>query len=106
MAAGPLLEIENLSTHYVSARGTRVVRAVEGVTLSINARETLGIVGESGSGKSTLALSIVRLLPPSARITNGKLRFKGEDLLEKPEAEMRRVRGSQIAMILQDPMAS
>ena len=106
MGAAPLLEIENLSTHYVSARGTRVVRAVEGVTLSINAHETLGIVGESGSGKSTLALSIVRLLPPSARITSGKLRFKGEDLLEKPEAEMRRVRGSQIAMILQDPMAS
>ena len=106
MGAGPLLEIENLSTHYVSARGTRVVRAVEGVSLSINARETLGIVGESGSGKSTLALSILRLLPPSARIAGGRMRFEGEDLLQKSEAEMRRVRGRRIAMILQDPMAS
>src|SRR5215510_11963470 len=106
MGAGPLLEIENLSTHYVSARGTRVVRAVEGVSLSINARETLGIVGESGSGKSTLALSILRLLPPSAQIAAGRMRFEGEDLLQKSEAEMRRVRGRRIAMILQDPMAS
>ena len=91
MGAGPLLEIENLSTHYVSARGTRVVRAVEGVSLSINARETLGIVGESGSGKSTLALSILRLLPPSARIANGRMRFEGEDLLQKSDDEMRHV---------------
>src|SRR5262245_31964241 len=106
MGAGPLLEIENLSTHYVSAHGTRVGRAVEGVSLSINARETLGIVGESGSGKSTLALSILRLLPPSARIANGRMRFEGEDLLQKSETEMRRVRGRRIAMILQDPMAS
>src|SRR5262245_42272922 len=102
----PLLEIENLSTHYVSARGTRVIRAVEGVSLSLGARETLGIVGESGSGKSTLALSLVRLLPPSGRIASGKLLFEGEDLLQKSEAEMRRLRGKRIAMILQDPMAS
>jgi oligopeptide/dipeptide ABC transporter ATP-binding protein len=106
MAAGPLLEINNLSTHYVSARGTRVVRAVEGVSLRVNARETLGIVGESGSGKSTLALTILRLLPPAAHITSGQMLFEGEDLLEKSEAEMRRVRGKRIAMILQDPMAS
>jgi oligopeptide/dipeptide ABC transporter ATP-binding protein len=102
----PLLEIENLSTHYVSAHGTRVIRAVEGVSLSLGARETLGIVGESGSGKSTLALSVVRLLPPSARIASGRLLFEGEDLLQKSEAEMRRLRGRRIAMILQDPMAS
>jgi oligopeptide/dipeptide ABC transporter ATP-binding protein len=106
MADGPLLELENLSTHYVSAQGTRVVRAVEGVTLRINARETLGIVGESGSGKSTLALTILRLLPPAARIASGRMLFEGEDLLQKSEAEMRRVRGKRIAMILQDPMAS
>jgi oligopeptide/dipeptide ABC transporter ATP-binding protein len=106
MGAGPLLEIENLSTHYVSAQGARVVRAVEGVSLSIKARETLGIVGESGSGKSTLALSIVRLLPPSARIVSGAMRFEGQDLLKKSESEMRHVRGRRIAMILQDPMAS
>jgi len=106
MVGGPLLELENLSTHYVSARGTRVVRAVEGVNLRVNARETLGIVGESGSGKSTLALTILRLLPPAARVASGRMLFEGEDLLEKSEAEMRRVRGKRIAMILQDPMAS
>jgi oligopeptide/dipeptide ABC transporter ATP-binding protein len=106
MAAAPLLKIENLSTHYVSARGTRVVRAVDGVSLSIGARETLGIVGESGSGKSTLALSVLRLLPPSAQIASGRMLFEGEDLLQKSEAEMRRLRGRRIAMILQDPMAS
>jgi oligopeptide/dipeptide ABC transporter ATP-binding protein len=106
MGAEPLLKIDNLSTHYVSAQGTRVVRAVEEVSLSINARETLGIVGESGSGKSTLALSIVRLLPPSARIAGGTMLFEGEDLLGKSASEMRRLRGRRIAMILQDPMAS
>jgi oligopeptide/dipeptide ABC transporter ATP-binding protein len=106
MGAAPLLEIDNLSTHYVSAKGTRVIRAVEGVSLSLGARETLGIVGESGSGKSTLALSLVRLLPPSARIASGRMLFEGEDLLQKSEAEMRRLRGRRIAMILQDPMAS
>jgi oligopeptide/dipeptide ABC transporter ATP-binding protein len=106
MGAGPLLELKNLATHYVSARGTRVVRAVDGVSLRIDTRETLGIVGESGSGKSTLALSILRLLPPAARIASGTIVFEGEDLLQKSEPEMRRVRGKRIAMILQDPMAS
>ncbi len=102
----PLLSLENLSTHYVSQQGTRVVRAVDEVTLSLNAGETLGIVGESGSGKSTLALSILRLLPTAARITSGRMMFEGENLLDKSDAEMRQVRGKRIAMILQDPMAS
>jgi oligopeptide/dipeptide ABC transporter ATP-binding protein len=102
----PLLELENLSTHYVSARGTRVVRAVDEVSFSIGAGETVGIVGESGSGKSTLALTILRLLPPAGRIVGGAMRFEGEDLLRKTDAEMRHVRGKRIAMILQDPMAS
>jgi oligopeptide/dipeptide ABC transporter ATP-binding protein len=106
MSPRALLELENLSTHYVSARGTRVVRAVEGVSLRVQAGETLGIVGESGSGKTTLALTILRLLPTAARITSGKLLFEGEDLLKKSDAEMRKVRGKRIAMILQDPMAS
>ena len=106
MSTQPLLELENLSTHYVSARGSRVVRAVEEVSLRVSAGETLGIVGESGSGKSTLALTILRLLPPGARITGGKILFEGEDLVQKSDAEMRRVRGKRIAMILQDPMAS
>jgi oligopeptide/dipeptide ABC transporter ATP-binding protein len=106
LSAPPLLELRNLSTHYVSARGARVVRAVDEVSLSLEAGSTLGIVGESGSGKSTLALTILRLLPPAARITGGEMRFEGEDLLAKSDREMRRMRGKRIAMILQDPMAS
>jgi oligopeptide/dipeptide ABC transporter ATP-binding protein len=106
MSSRPLLELQNLSTHYVSAQGSRVVRAVDEVTLRINAGETLGIVGESGSGKSTLALTILRILPPAARIVSGKMLLEGEDLLLKSDEEMRRVRGKRIAMILQDPMAS
>jgi oligopeptide/dipeptide ABC transporter ATP-binding protein len=106
MSAEPLIELKRLSTHYVSSRGTRVVRAVDDVSLRLNAGETLGIVGESGSGKSTLALTILRLLPTAARIVSGEIRFEGEDLVQKSEAEMRHVRGKRIAMILQDPMAS
>jgi oligopeptide/dipeptide ABC transporter ATP-binding protein len=102
----PLLSLENLSTHYVSQQGARVVRAVDEVTLSLEAGETLGIVGESGSGKSTLALTILRLLPAAARIISGRMMFEGENLLDKSDDEMRQVRGKRIAMILQDPMAS
>jgi oligopeptide/dipeptide ABC transporter ATP-binding protein len=101
-----LLEIDKLSTAYVSERGRRVVRAVDEVSLRLDAGETLGIVGESGSGKTTLALSIMRLLPPAARIIGGSLSFEGADLLAKSPGEMRRIRGKRIAMILQDPMAS
>jgi len=102
----PLLEVEGLSTHYVSERGTRVTRAVEDVSFTLRDGETLGIVGESGSGKSTLALSLLRLLPPAARHVAGAIRFEGEDLLTKSAVEMRHIRGKRIAMILQDPMAS
>jgi oligopeptide/dipeptide ABC transporter ATP-binding protein len=83
-----------------------VVRAVDEVSLTLRPGETLGVVGESGSGKTTLALTILRLLPPAARIVSGALRFDGEDLLAKSPNEMRRIRGKRIAMILQDPMAS
>lgn len=106
MTAPPLLELDRLSAHYVTGRGTRVVAAVDEVSLSLRAGETLGVVGESGSGKTTLALTILRLLPPAARIVSGAMRFEGEDLLAKSPAEMRRMRGKRIAMILQDPMAS
>jgi oligopeptide/dipeptide ABC transporter ATP-binding protein len=102
----PLLSLEGVSTHYVSQQGARVVRAVDDVTLSLGAGETLGIVGESGSGKSTLALTLMRLLPPAAHIVSGRMMFEGEDLLTKSDEEMRQVRGKRIAMILQDPMAS
>jgi oligopeptide/dipeptide ABC transporter ATP-binding protein len=106
MAGQTLLSLEHLSTHYVSQQGTRVVRAVDDVTISLGAGETLGIVGESGSGKTTLALTMMRLLPPAARIVAGRMMFEGEDLLKKSDEEMRKVRGKRIAMILQDPMAS
>ena len=102
----PLLELRNLSTHYVSQRGTRVVKAVDRVSLTLDAGETLGVVGESGSGKTTLALSILRLLPTAAANAGGEMFFDGEDLLKKSPEEMRRIRGKKIAMILQDPMAS
>src|SRR3954466_14670684 len=106
MTGAPLLDIQNLSTHYVSSQGTRVVRAVDDVSLRIHAGETLGIVGESGSGKSTLALTIMRVLPPAARIVSGRMLFEGEDRVQKSDAEMQHIRGKRIAMILQDPMAS
>jgi len=102
----PLLEIRNLGVHYVTARGTRVNRAVDEVSLSLDAGETLGIVGESGSGKTTLALSLLRLLPTAARFVSGEVRFEGRDLLALSDKEMRKVRGQRIAMILQDPLAS
>src|SRR5690349_14294480 len=106
MAGQTLLSLEHLSAHYVSQQGTRVVRAVDDVTISLGAGETLGIIGESGSGKTTLALTMMRLLPPAARIVAGRMMFEGEDLLKKSDEEMRKVRGKRIAMILQDPMAS
>jgi oligopeptide/dipeptide ABC transporter ATP-binding protein len=104
--AAPLLELDNLSCHYVSAQGTRTVRAVDEVSLRLNAGETLGIVGESGSGKSTLALTLMRVLPPAARIVGGRMMFEGEDLVQKSDVEMEHIRGKRIAMILQDPMVS
>ena len=101
-----MLELDNLSTHYVSSKGTRVVRAVQDISLTIHAGETLGIVGESGSGKSTLALTIMRVLPPAARIVAGRMLLDGEDLVPKSDEEMREIRGKRIAMLVQDPMAS
>ena len=102
----PLLELRELSTHYVSQRGERVVKAVDSVSLALDAGETLGVVGESGSGKTTLALSILRLLPTAAVNAGGEIFFDGEDLLQKSPEEIRQIRGKKIAMILQDPMAS
>src|SRR5258708_3789731 len=102
----PLLQVTSLETHYVSFGGARVVKAVDDVSFTVNEGETLGIVGESGCGKTTTCLSIVGLLPPGARIVGGQIEFAGKDLAQLRQSEMRRIRGAQIAMILQDPMAS
>ena len=102
----PLLRVSDLQTHYVSFGGERVVKAVDRVSFTLEEGETLGIVGESGCGKTTTCLSIVGLLPPAARIVGGHIDFAGQDLAQMSQREMRRVRGAQIAMILQDPMAS
>jgi oligopeptide/dipeptide ABC transporter ATP-binding protein len=101
----PLLVVEDLRTYFVTRRG--VIKAVDGVSFMLNAGETLALVGESGSGKSVTCLSLVRLVPePAGRIVAGQVLFEGEDLLRKSAADMRRVRGKQIAMVLQDPMTS
>ena len=101
----PLLELKDLSVKYFTSDGT--VEAVNGISLQVDRRETLGLVGETGAGKTTAALSILRLLPdPTGRIVGGDIRFQGESLLEKTEKEMRAIRGGQISMIFQDPMTA
>jgi oligopeptide/dipeptide ABC transporter ATP-binding protein len=102
----PVLSVKDLRTHYVGFRGSRVVKAVDGVSFTVDAGETFGLVGESGCGKTTTCHSIVRLLSPGARIVGGRIELDGEDLLDKSPSEMREIRGRRIATILQDPMAS
>ncbi len=100
-----LLEVRDLSTHFFTYAG--VVKAVNGVSFTLDRSETLGIVGESGSGKTVAALSVMRLIPdPPGKIVAGTVTLKGRDLLALSEAEMRAVRGNDIAMIFQDPMTS
>jgi oligopeptide/dipeptide ABC transporter ATP-binding protein len=99
------LEVENLRTYFFTRRGT--VKAVDGVNFHVEKGETFGLVGESGCGKSMTCLSILRLVPqPAGRIVDGRIRLDGEDLLKKTEEEMRKIRGSKVSMILQDPMTS
>ncbi|HEX3468694.1 MAG TPA: ABC transporter ATP-binding protein [Candidatus Elarobacter sp.] len=99
-----LLEVHDLRTTFKTEDGT--VAAVNGLSFSVEPGSTLGIVGESGSGKSVTSLSIMRLIAQNGRIERGRILFKGENLLEKSESEMRRIRGRDIAMIFQDPMTS
>lgn len=100
-----ILEIKDLQVIYKTDLET--VRAVNGIDLELNYRETLGLVGETGAGKTTTALSILRLLPgQTGKIPGGKIIFDGEDLLAMDELQMRAVRGKRIAMIFQDPMSS
>jgi oligopeptide/dipeptide ABC transporter ATP-binding protein len=100
-----VLEVRGLRAYLHTRWG--VVRAVDGVSFSLHAGETLGLVGESGCGKTMTGLSLVRLLPePAGRIVEGQVFLDGEDLVPKSESEMRRVRGRRISMILQDPQTS
>lgn len=100
-----LLEVKNLKTQFFTQDG--VVHAVNGITYSVGAGETVAIVGESGSGKSVGVMSLIRLIPqPPGKIVDGQVLFDGQDLLKLSEDELRHVRGNRIAMIFQDPMTS
>ena len=101
----PLLEVKELHTEFRTGAG--LVRAVDGVSYTVEHGETVAVVGESGSGKSVGALSILRLIAdPPGRITSGEILFDGRDLLSLSETEMRKVRGRDIGMVFQEPMTS
>ncbi|MDP9460279.1 MAG: ABC transporter ATP-binding protein [Actinomycetota bacterium] len=101
----PVLSIRGLTTEFVTPAG--VVKAVNDVSWDLYPGETLGVVGESGSGKSVTAMSILGLIPsPPGRIVAGEILLEGRDLLKAPAKELRRLRGSEIGMIFQDPMTS
>ena len=98
----PVLVVENLETQFASSAG--LVRAVDGVSFSVDRGEILGLVGESGSGKSITGFSILGLIEPPGRVAGGRILFQGEDLVGLPTERLRRLRGKKIAMIFQDPM--
>jgi oligopeptide/dipeptide ABC transporter ATP-binding protein len=100
----PLLEVRQLTTSFATQRGE--VRAVDDVSFTLDAGETLCLVGESGCGKSVTALSLMRLIARPGRIAGGAILFNGRDLVQLSEAEMRTMRGDDIGMIFQDPMTS
>lgn len=99
-----LLDVQNLRVEFPTLRGT--IHALQGVTFQLRRRETLGLAGETGCGKSVTALAILRLVSHPGRIVGGRILFEGRELLAAGEAEMRRLRGSQISMILQEPKMS
>jgi oligopeptide/dipeptide ABC transporter ATP-binding protein len=97
--------MEDLRTYFYTSEG--VVKAVDGVSWDVNEGETVALVGESGSGKSVSALSVMRLVPePPGRTLSGRIMFDGEDLVQMPQRQLRRIRGNQISMIFQEPMTS
>jgi peptide/nickel transport system ATP-binding protein len=99
-----LLEVRDLKTHFRTDDG--IVKAVDGVSFSVEKGQTLGIVGESGCGKSVTCLTIMGLNPKATTISSGEVMFNGEEILHAPAAKLRDIRGNQIAMIFQDPMTS
>ncbi len=100
-----MLKIEGLKTYFYTYKG--LIKAVDGVDLEIGKGEIFGLVGESGCGKSTVALSTIRLVSwPPGKIVDGRILFEGEDLLQKTDEEIRRIRGSKISMIFQEPTTS
>ena len=103
VAGDRLIDIEDLTVEFHSDSG--IVHAVNGVSFGVAAGETVALVGESGSGKSVTAMSLLQLLPPTAKIA-GSVEFLGEDLLTAPEKRMRQVRGGEISMIFQDPLTA
>jgi peptide/nickel transport system ATP-binding protein len=102
MSSAATLEVDALQTHFFTKAG--VVKAVDGVSFSVAKGEVLGLVGESGSGKTVTGFSILGLVDPPGRVVGGAIRFQGRDLVGLSDEEMRRLRGSRIAMIFQDPM--
>ena len=104
MSAQPLLEIKDLETRFETDSG--ILRAVDGVSLSLNRGEILGLVGESGCGKSMTALSIMRLVPPPGKIVSGQVLLEGKDILAMSDDDVRLLRGDRISMIFQEPMSA
>ncbi|NKB40706.1 MAG: ATP-binding cassette domain-containing protein [Ilumatobacter sp.] len=99
----PLLALDNLKTHFRTERG--LVRAVDGVTLTLNRGEALGVVGESGSGKTVLSRSLMGLLPGSA-VTSGSVKFAGQEILDLPMKQRRHLWGAEMSMVFQNPLNS
>ena len=102
--AEKLLEISNLRTYFFTEAG--VVKALDGLSLEVDKGESVGLVGESGSGKSVTAQSVLRIVPRPGRIVDGSVKFEGEELLTKKEDDMRKLRGSKMAIVFQDPTTS
>jgi oligopeptide/dipeptide ABC transporter ATP-binding protein len=102
--SGAILAVENLKTYFYLEEG--IVKAVDGVSFALAPSEVLGLVGESGSGKSMTCRSILRIVPPPGRIVGGHILYQGEDILARPESKLTSYRGSEVSMILQEPMTA
>jgi len=100
----PLLEVKDLVTYFFTESG--IVEALDGINLTVYPKESVGVVGESGCGKTQTAYSILKILAQNGKIMSGQVLYKGQDLVPMSEAEMRKIRGKEIAMIFQDPMTS